>query len=198
MLCYKSFCNQPIDSVTYLFYCKKDKRGLIIDPGTENHIELLEFLQTNDIKPEYIFLTHEHFDHILGVNTLREEYPNIKLCSSNLTSERLINPKKNLSIFYNQYNLIVQSSEIILKEGVFTFFNTPIMILETPGHTDSSLSFIINDYFISGDFITQNQRTITNLPTGSKKQYNESIIKCSRYLEHKLLLPGHGSPFNFQ
>ena len=198
MFLYQSFANKPVDSVTYVFYKQKEEFCLIIDPGTERDENLLNFLKNNCLKPQYIFLTHEHFDHILGVNFLREKFPEVKLCCSQLASERLPHSKKNLSIFFDQTNLVVEKADIFLSAGIFQFLNESIEIMETPGHTDSSLSFLIDEYFISGDFILQNDRVITNLPTGSKKQYVESVNNCSKYLEKKLILPGHGEAFYYQ
>ncbi len=63
-----SFENYPIDSVTYIISNPGLKEALIIDPGTENDTRIINYLSAHGLDLKFIFLTHEHFDHILGVN----------------------------------------------------------------------------------------------------------------------------------
>ena len=62
--------------------------------------------------PEYIFLTHEHFDHIWGVNLLKEIYNSHLICSLTC-SQKIVNKKKNMSIFYNQVGFEIYPVDII-------------------------------------------------------------------------------------
>ena len=149
----------------------------------------------NSLKLKFIFLTHEHFDHILGVNFLRSTFPEIIVVSSEKTSERLPDSKKNLSIFHNQLNLIVNKSEIIVEAGSLNIIGLDFELIETPGHTDSSLSLRFGTFFFSGDFLLKGNRAVTNLPTGSIKQYNSSLNKCQNILNGLTIFPGHGERY---
>lgn len=193
----KSFENHPIDSVTYVIANMVDKLALIIDPGTDNDERIINYLSENDLSPDYVFLTHEHFDHILGVNFLRKSFEGIRVISSQKTSERLSNSKKNLAVFYNQLNLIVDCSDIIITEGIVELIGLDFEVFHTPGHTDSSLSLKLDNKFFSGDFLLKGTRVVTNLPTGSKIQYQESIAKCSAILEGLDIYPGHGEVYTY-
>ncbi len=193
----QQFENSPIDSVTYIISNPKNNKAIIIDPGTENDIRITDFLKERNLELEFIFLTHEHFDHILGVNYLRTQFRDIKLISSQKTSERLPNPKKNLAIFHNQINLVVHEADEIVEKGKIDLIGLEFMVYETPGHTDSSISLKIDDSFFSGDFLLQGTRIVTNLPTGSKKQYFESIEKHKEMLNGLTIYPGHGEFYNY-
>lgn len=195
MIRIKSFVNSPIDSVTYIIWNSKNQEALVIDPGTENDERIPDYLRENSLELKYIFLTHEHFDHILGVNFLRKIKSGIKVISSKKTSERLPNPKKNLAIFHNQINLIVNEADIIVEEGNLQLIDLDFEIFKTPGHTDSSISLKIKDSFFSGDFLLQGTRIVTNLPTGSKKSYQDSINKHHNMLCGKTIFPGHGEQY---
>lgn len=197
MFSVEQFTNHPIDSITYIISNPIINKAIIIDPGTENDERIVDFLKTKQLEPKYIFLTHEHFDHILGVNYLRENFPNIQLVSSSKTSERLGNPKKNLAIFHNQIKLMVNEADIIVEEEQFKAIDLSFDVFQTPGHTDSSISFKINQSFFSGDFLLQGTRVVTNLPTGSKKEYLESIEKHKTMLEGLKIYPGHGDSYIF-
>ena len=195
MIRVQSFINSPVDSVTYIISNIKNSQSIIIDPGTDHDERVTKYLKKNNLELNYIFLTHEHFDHILGVNFLRSIFPEIKVIASEKTSNRLANPKKNLAIFYNQMNLIVNNAEIIVEEGVLNVIGIEFEVFKTPGHTDSSLSLKFENSFFSGDFLLLGNRIVTNLPTGSKDQYIQSVNKYQNLLSGITIFPGHGEKF---
>lgn len=190
--------NSPIDSITYILSNPNNNEAIVIDPGTKDDDRILDYLNKNNLELKNIFLTHEHFDHILGVNFLRLNFPEVKVISSQKTSDRLPNPKKNLAVFHNQINLVVEPAEIIVTEGNLKMIDLDFKVFETPGHTDSSLSLKQENSFFSGDFLLQGTRIVTNLPTGSKKQYQESIEKYSNLLQDVRIFPGHGESYIFE
>ena len=195
MIKVEAFTNSPIDSVTYIISNSQNSESIIIDPGTDQDERITNHLYENSLKLNFIFLTHEHFDHILGLNFLRRTFPEIMVISSEKTSERLPDSKKNLSIFHNQMNLIVNKSEIIVKASNINLIGLDFEIIETPGHTDSSLSLRLGTFFFSGDFLLKGNRAVTNLPTGSIKQYNASLNKCQSILNGVTIFPGHGERY---
>ncbi len=198
MYAVKSFVNDPVDSVTYVVSNNDSLKAIIIDPGTENDSRITDYLHKAKIVPECILLTHEHFDHILGVNYLREFYSGIKLATSLKTSIRLPQVKKNLSVFYNQTSLVVDEADIIIEEGSYVFAELPVKVYHTPGHTDSSLTFIIDRSIFSGDFLLPSVRPVTNLPTGSRTAYQESSDKIRSLFEGCTIYPGHGACYKLE
>src|SRR5438128_10696129 len=55
---------------TNCYIIQSDSTGLIIDPGDEPE-RILRFLSDLAVKPNQIIATHTHFDHVLGVDTIR-------------------------------------------------------------------------------------------------------------------------------
>ncbi|WP_262148641.1 MBL fold metallo-hydrolase [Chryseobacterium foetidum] len=194
----KSFINSPVDSVTYILSNPDNAEALVIDPGTQDDERISSYIEENKLKLMYIFLTHEHFDHILGVNFLRSRFHDVKVVSSEKTSERLVNPKKNLAIFHNQINLVVNKSDINVEEGKLKMIGLEFEVFRTPGHTDSSISLKLGNSFFSGDFLLQGTRIVTNLPTGCKTQYKESVEKYSAILDKSTVFPGHGGKYIYK
>ena len=198
MYAVKSFVNEPVDSVTYVVSNDDNHKALIIDPGTEKDSRIIEYLNKANLIPEYILLTHEHFDHILGVNFLRECYCGIKVAASEKTSLRLPEVKKNLSVFHNQTYLVVKEADVIIEEGSYVFSGLPVDVYHTPGHTDSSLTFIIGTSLFSGDFLLPGVRPVTNLPTGSRTAYQESSDKIRSLFQGLTIYPGHGACYKLE
>ena len=65
------FSGRFLSSNVYLMVV--DKVAVVIDcgmPWTANRV--LNYLNKNRLKLEYILLTHSHFDHVMGMNRLKE------------------------------------------------------------------------------------------------------------------------------
>ena len=56
---------------TYIIF-DENKKAIVIDCGGDSE-DVVKILNENDLTLEAIVLTHGHFDHIGGVNKLREE-----------------------------------------------------------------------------------------------------------------------------
>jgi hydroxyacylglutathione hydrolase len=194
----KTVKNSPIDSNCYIVYQKENSRCLIIDPGTPDMEEVINFLIVQNLTPEYIILTHEHFDHIWGVTALLE-YSDPIIIANKYCIESIKDPKKNLSLFYDQKGFFiskeVKSIELIGETLIWEKF--VIKFISTPGHSDGSISILINENLFSGDLMINGLKTITKLPSGNKKKLLNSLkmVKCQFSSIKTLVYPGHGESF---
>lgn len=192
--------NRPIDSNCFILYNNLDLSCIIVDPGTEDCKELLLFLEQNKLLPKYIILTHEHFDHIYGVNRLLELFDSVLVCTEKCF-EVIADKKKNLSIFFNQIGFEVKPKNIQLVSNEILLINKfKIQFKETPGHSLGSISFWLNDSLFAGDVLIKNTKTVTKLPGGSKKQLSETIYGLNKLFSNKnmIVYPGHGEIFLFK
>ena len=88
------------DFQTNCYVLRRDAEAskcLIIDPGMGPE-PLIEFLRDNALEPVVTILTHGHADHIVGVQMLRDEHPQMQVALHELDAEMLTNPAANLSI----------------------------------------------------------------------------------------------------
>ncbi|WP_409415525.1 MBL fold metallo-hydrolase [Flavobacterium sp. PS2] len=192
--------NQPIDSNCFVVYNDLNSSCIIIDPGTEDCNELLLFLEKKNLVPEYIILTHEHFDHIWGVNKLLELFDCKVVCAEKCL-ESIINKKKNLSIFYNQigFEIPMTNNVLIVSDEVLNLGKYSVQFKETPGHSQGSISFWINEMLFVGDVFIKDTKTVTKLPSGSKKELSETIYALKELFSNRniVVYPGHGEVFYF-
>lgn len=194
MLYVERILNVPINSNCYIIYTDQNNACIIVDPGTEEPIELLRFLDSNDLYPEYIVLTHEHFDHIWGVNRLKEKY-GIQLISNRNCSEQIIDKKKNLSLFYNQKGFVTYHSDIFIDEMPTLYWNdNEISFIQTPGHSLGSICFLVKDLLFTGNTVILNEKTVVKLPGANKADLLASISLLAK-LKYCKIYSGHGESF---
>lgn len=191
--------NKPIDSNCYVIYLKKKDSCVIVDPGTEDCYDLIEFIQRRRLNPEYILLTHEHFDHIWGVNKLKKKY-SLKVLCSDECAERIMDKKKNLSVFYDQKGFSLDEPDYSFHENVFSlkWQNKEIELIKTKGHSEGCITIYIENFIFTGDTIIKNEKTILKLPGSNREELVKSLnfikSKCS---DKTIVYPGHGDFFEF-
>lgn len=199
MLIVHRIVNQPITSNCYVVYDKADgNECFIVDPGSKNEKELLDYLGQEKLEPKFIILTHEHFDHCWGVNLLIELY-HVPVVCSELCADAIHYDKRNCSLFYDNKEAFTINTEAISIESIgnkLPFAGRTIRFLMTPGHTDASICFLIGKFLFTGDTLIKDERTVTKLPTGAVSKLRETVRMLEGLKgEDYTVCPGHGELF---
>lgn len=190
--------NQPLSSNCYIVFDKRiNNNCLIIDPGSKEIDGIEEELKSHSLIPEFILLTHEHFDHIWSCQALVHKY-NSKIICSKKCSERVIDSRKNHSLFFDQQGFSTPPADIIIENINFHFYwnNHKITFFITEGHTDASICFHMDKYLFTGDTLLYGLKTVTKLLCGSREGLKESIEHIKQYQGLRFVVyPGHGQCF---
>lgn len=199
MLAIHQIVNKPVPSNCFVLFDKEVGREcIVVDPGSKSNNELFAFFEEEGLEPQYIVLTHEHFDHCWGVNELQDRYQIPIICSA-FCAECLPFEKKNCSVFYDYNERFVITGKTISVESldnVLPFAGTELRFISTPGHTNASVCFTVGQNLFTGDTLIKDLRTVTKLPTGSVVKLQESIelFKSMQGKEY-MVYPGHGELF---
>lgn len=197
-LCITQVLNDPIPSNCFVIYDLDISQScILVDPGSEECSTILHFLESNHLLPEYIILTHEHFDHIWSCNKIKKEFGTKIICSF-ICSEAIADAKKNQSLFYNQKGFAVLESDYILENNNFVFnWNGYVFdFFLAQGHTSAGVCFTLNNCLFTGDSLIGGIRTITKLYSGSKDKLKETIkVFSSLKGRGYKIYPGHGETF---
>lgn len=188
-----------------------EKQAIIIDPHISE--EALKYIKNNLLKIDYIILTHEHYDHISGVNWLKDKF-NCKVICNKECAEAIKWPNLNSSKYFDiLMELLPKEIEIdeAMKVEPYSCFaditfeenksikwkGHKIDLISTPGHSKGSICIVIDDkYLFSGDSLLKDYPTVTRLKGGSLKDYKEKTINFLKSLSHKMLVyPGHFESF---
>lgn len=176
----------------YLIY--NETSLLIIDPGAEAK-KITEMIEKTDTIPVAILLTHTHYDHIGAVEELRHHY-SIPVYVSPLEQDWLSNPILNLSGLGRHddiADIIVQPADVEFELIDYDLGGIRFSVVPTPGHSIGSVSFIFDDFVVTGDALFKGSIGRTDLHTGDMQQLLHSITTYLFTLPDEFpAYPGHG------
>lgn len=165
-------------------------KSAVVDPGDKSD-ELIEQIQKDGGKLEYVMLTHGHYDHIGYAKQLADMF-NAKIVTGEMENKFLSTPSLNLSVNHN-IDLPAFSADILLKDNeTFMLGETEVTYIHTPGHTSGGGCFIFDDTLISGDTLFCESYGRTDLPTGSNSDMYSSILRLKNLSGDYRVIPGHG------
>jgi len=194
------FVNELMSSNCFVVSLADSDRCIVIDPGTENCVELMTYLDDNGLKPDYLVLTHEHTDHTWGCNTLIDRYDAKVVCSEACKSA-LPKEGRNYFLFYYDdlnYTYAVKRVDKVLEalDYELSWNGLTLRFIETPGHSDGSVCLSIGDALFTGDTIMQ-YKPYVHKKRGSLEKFRASVelILSSFDRDVTMVYPGHGASF---
>lgn len=177
----------------YIIYDIGSGEASVIDPGGEAG-RIIEFLDEKKLKVKNIFLTHGHFDHILGVQQLKEA-----------TGARLVVHEADAVCLRDThaalYNSLmpepfrVAKPDILLKGGERTLVNgVEMLFVHTPGHSPGSMCLFMSNVLFSGDTLFADTIGRSDFPTSDPAALAESLRNLYALNRDFVVYPGHGEP----
>jgi glyoxylase-like metal-dependent hydrolase (beta-lactamase superfamily II) len=190
----------PLDVNCYIIGDPKSKKALVIDPGGSPE-EILNICKEKGFELESIYLTHAHFDHMLGIYGLREKTEaKIYLHEDDAALYRMLPLQVKFFGFGSHVStkeLIIPDPDVYIKEGDHVMINgEPVAkIYHTPGHSPGSVCFHfekINKMY-TGDTLFRSSVGRTDLWQGSYEQIRNSVRgKLFKMDDNIEVYPGHG------
>ena len=190
-----------------MYVIEENGHSVLIDPFEHIEVSLLK-------KPELMIVTHEHFDHISGVNYMKEKL-NIPLLCSKRCAERILNPKLNLARYFESFSEMQNeeviehadaqidrnyscSAEFCFDEEIrFSWRGLKFWLFSLPGHSPGSIGISVNEEILfSGDSLFENCRTELRFPGGNRIDWMERSLPLLNSLpDETMVFPGHYEHF---
>ena len=181
----------PMGTIGTNCYVISDTAGntAIIDcDGDPN--SLFQYVADNNLTPTHILLTHGHSDHIGSVDLIKEKY-HCQVLAAKEELPILTNPSANCSLYSGQA-LTVQPDVLFETGDIIKVGDLEFSVLLTPGHTQGSTCFILEDNIFSGDTLFQGSCGRTDLPTGDWGTIVHSLKVLKDLSGDYSVHPGHG------
>ena len=157
---------------TYIISSGEGREALIIDPVIEHTNEYLKILEKLKLKLVKVIDTHIHADHITALNELNKRTSCTRIMGENSKSEVI--------------DVKVKDNEKINIE------NIELKAMYTPGHTDCSYSYLMNDRVFTGDTLLINGTGRTDFQNGNSFDAYDSLFnKLLKLPEKTLVYPAH-------
>ena len=157
---------------TYIISSGKGREALIIDPVIEHTDEYIKVLKNLELKLVKVIDTHIHADHVTGLNELNRR--------TNCT--RIMGEKSKSEVI----DLKIKDDEKINVESI------ELKAIYTPGHTDCSYSYLMNDRVFTGDTLLINGTGRTDFQNGSAEEAYDSLFnKLLKLPKDTLVFPAH-------
>lgn len=182
----------PFETNCHLIWEKEDQ-CVIVDPSSQPEL-ILDRLETNNLMPVAILLTHGHFDHISAMPALLEEYSipvylHKKDQNWAFTKENICPPFFN-DVVSKPQDLFELKEDVQPKSIPF-----PVTIIETPGHTPGGICIYlpIAGLLFTGDTLFCGGIGRTDINGGNMQQLTESLERLRELPGNTRVFPGHGS-----
>lgn len=149
------------------------KEAVIIDPGKISN-DMITQIEEDHYKLSAVFITHNHKDHVHGLNTLCKIY----------------SPK----IYAAEYSIEGMKTQVLHGDGSIKVAGLDITYLSVPGHSSDSLVYKIGNVLFTGDTLMSG--TIGETSNLYSKKLLTSLIekKILSQTSDTVLMPGHGPP----
>jgi len=166
----------PMQNFVYLIGDPTTHEAAVVDPGWEVPT-ILNTLEQDGYRLTTAFVTHHHFDHVMGLEAL------LKTMDLPVYVHRDDAPQLDVSR---------SSLKPIAGGDTVTVGRIPVALIHTPGHTPGSQCLLINDRLLSGDTLFIGACGRCDLPGGDPAQLYESLAKKLKPLhDGTVLCPGH-------
>lgn len=157
---------------SYLLASRAGGEALIIDPVLERVDRYLQLIQQLDLRLVKAVDTHLHADHITGLGALRDATQCITVMGE----------QSGVDVV----SMRVADGDRLRVEGL------ALEVIYTPGHTDDSYSFRMDDRVFTGDTLLIRGTGRTDFQNGdARAQYDSIFNRLLKLPEETLVFPAH-------
>ena len=169
---FRQLFERESSTYTYLIAARKGGEALLIDPVKEEVGRYLQLIRELDLRLVFAIDTHVHADHVTGLGDLRDATSCATIMGAQSKAE-CVSRK-------------VGDGEVIKVGGL------ELRALFTPGHTDDSYSFAMDDRVFTGDTLLIRSTGRTDFQNGdAHAQYQSLFGRLLKLPDETLVYPAH-------
>jgi len=171
-----------LETNCYIVSDPETKKCAIIDPGADSGT-ILDYIESNKLRPAAIFLTHGHFDHCMALDAVADATGVPVYIHEKETD---LNGQKGQRKAKDAGDFSYYSDGDVVNIG-----NLEFTVLDTPGHTPGSVTLKCNGALFTGDTLFCGDCGRTDLPGGSREMILRSLRRLAELDGNYEVYPGH-------
>jgi len=165
----------------YVIADENTKEAAVIDPGDEDG-KIAAGMEREGLIPKMILLTHGHDDHTGAVDALCDRYDMpVYLHPADRGGPR--------GLFYNG----LTPTEPLAEGDVLKLGGLEIKVMNTPGHSEGSCVFLVENEMFCGDTLFAGSCGRTDFPGGNRQKMMASLRRLYDLPGNYNVYPGHMS-----
>lgn len=169
---FRQLFERESSTYSYLIASRRGGEALLVDPVKEELPKYLQLIRELDVRLVFAIDTHVHADHVTALGDLRSETSCTTIMGAQTKAECVSRKVSD--------GELIRIDELTLRA------------LYTPGHTDDSYSFVMNDRVFTGDTLLIRGTGRTDFQNGDARQQYDSLFgKLLRLPDETLVYPAH-------
>ena len=176
----------PLRVNTY-FLVNDNGQAVAIDGG-ENYKKIKQAEEQFGFKVCALLLTHAHFDHAGNAKKLQDD--GAKVYIGEFDAPKLLNDLNLSRDFGRSFDYL--TADVKLCDGQeIEVCGLKFKVVHTPGHTDGSVCYLIDNMLFTGDTLFLESVGRTDFPTGDRDALVNSVKKLFALSGDYAVYPGH-------
>ena len=158
--------------LSYLIGCEETRHAIAVDPELDEADRIVALAAEKGLRLRYLLDTHTHADHFTATRALGAEL-----------GLPVVMQRRSVAPFVD---LRLEDGETLIVGKL------RLRVLETPGHTDDSMSLVIEDRVLTGDALLIGGTGRVDLPPGDPDVLYDSLFgKLLALPDGMLVFPAH-------
>jgi glyoxylase-like metal-dependent hydrolase (beta-lactamase superfamily II) len=164
---------------SYVLFERPGGHCWIVDPSFDPQPrEIAGIVSEHGLVPAAILITHCHGDHIVGIDAIRQRWPEVELYVPAAEVDWLSDPVKNLSAgFGMQLRVAAPVSRMVRPGDALQLDGLAWQVLDASGHSPGSVAYYCpaGRVVITGDALFARSIGRTDFPGSNSKQLLDNI-----------------------
>lgn len=176
----------------YLLVSEENTSGILIDAGCSISA-LNRVVEKHADGIAAVFLTHGHFDHLICLEKIIEQY-NPKVYIHEQEASMIKDASENMSDKFMRKSISLGDADVLLKDDdEIKIHGISIKVIHTPGHSMGSCVFMVEGNAFTGDTLFKGSIGRFDFPHSDFELLLNSLNTIKKILpKDTIIYPGHG------